>query len=285
LIVNKNWRFYKSEGMDHDESSEKKVNVFIVSDATGTTAEMVASAALAQFRQVEPIFKRFPNVRTEEQIKDILENAEKLEAFVIYSLASQEMRRFFRAEKKKKNVRAMDLLGPLLRRMVKIWNVVPIFRPGIFKGIDEESARLAESINFTLKHDDGQRIETLDEAELIILGISRTSKTPTSLYIACNYNLKVANFPIIEGEQPPKSILTLQCRKVGFTISPARVSSLRQERLRYLESTDYTEIESIRRELKYSQKIFRDIQGLKVLDVTNKSIEEIATEIMENGQY
>jgi regulator of PEP synthase PpsR (kinase-PPPase family) len=264
---------------------KKKVNVFIVSDATGTTAEMVASAALAQFRQVEPIFKRFPNVRTEEQIKDILENAEKLEAFVIYSLASQEMRRFFRAEKKKKNVRAMDLLGPLLRRMVKIWNVVPIFRPGIFKGIDEESARLAESINFTLKHDDGQRIETLDEAELIILGISRTSKTPTSLYIACNYNLKVANFPIIEGEQPPKSILTLQCRKVGFTISPARVSSLRQERLRYLESTDYTEIESIRRELKYSQKIFRDIQGLKVLDVTNKSIEEIATEIMENGQY
>ena len=108
---------------------KKKVNVFIVSDATGTTAEMVASAALAQFRQVEPIFKKFPNIRTEEQIKDILENAEKLEAFVIYSLASQEMRRFFRAEKKKKNVRAMDLLGPLLRRMVKIWNGVPIFRP------------------------------------------------------------------------------------------------------------------------------------------------------------
>ncbi|MBW2247791.1 MAG: kinase/pyrophosphorylase [Deltaproteobacteria bacterium] len=264
---------------------KKKVNVFIVSDATGITAEMVAGSALAQFRQVEPIFKRFPNVKTEEQIKDILENAEKLEAFVIYSLVSQELRRFFRTEKKKKNVRAMDLLGPLLRRMVKIWNVVPLLRPGIFKGIDEESARLAESINFTLKHDDGQRIETLDKADLIILGISRTSKTPTSLYISCNYNLKVANFPIIPGEQPPKTIFTLRLRKVGFTISPARAAFLRQERLKYLESTDYTDIESIRRELKYSQKIFRDIQGLKVLDVTNKSIEEIATDIMGNGQY
>ncbi len=261
---------------------KKEVNVFIVSDATGITAEMVASSALAQFRQVEPIFKRFPNVKTEEQIKDILENAEKLEAFVIYSLVSQELRRFFRTEKKKKNIRAMDLLGPLLRRMVKIWNVVPLLRPGIFKGIDEESARLAESINFTLKHDDGQKIETLDKADLIILGISRTSKTPTSLYISCNYNLKVANFPIIPGEQPPKTIFTLRQRKVGFTISPARAAFLRQERLKYLESTDYTDIESIRRELKHSQKIFRDIQGLKVLDVTNKSIEEIATDIMGN---
>ncbi len=261
---------------------KKEVNVFIVSDATGITAEMVAGSALAQFRQVEPIFKRFPNVKTEEQIKDILENAEKLEAFVIYSLVSQELRRFFRTEKKKKNVRAMDLLGPLLRRMVKIWNVVPLLRPGIFKGIDEESARLAESINFTLKHDDGQKIETLDKADLIILGISRTSKTPTSLYISCNYNLKVANFPIIPGEQPPKTIFTLRQRKIGFTISPARAAFLRQERLKYLESTDYTDIESIRRELKHSQKIFGDIQGLKVLDVTNKSIEEIATDIMGN---
>ncbi len=265
--------------------TQKKVNVFIVSDATGITAEMVASSALAQFRQVEPIFKRFPNVETEEQIKDILENAEKLEAFVIYSLVSRKLRRFFRTEKKKKNVRSMDLLGPLLRRMVKIWDVVPLFRPGIFKGIDEESAHLAESINFTMKHDDGQRIETLDKADLIILGISRTSKTPTSLYIACNYNLKVANYPIVSGEEPPKAIFTLRCRKVGFIISPARVSSLRQERLTYLQSSDYADIESIRRELKYSQKIYRDIQGLKVVDVTSKSIEEIATEIVEDGQY
>lgn len=260
---------------------KKKVNVFIVSDATGITAEMVASSALAQFRQVEPMFQKFPNVNAKEQIIDILDNAEKLKAFVVYSLISKELRKFLRTERKKRNVRAMDLLGPLLRRMGKVWNMAPLLRPGIHKGIDEESARLAESINFTLKHDDGQRIDTLDEADLIILGISRTSKTPTSLYIACNYNLKVANFPIVPGEQPPEKIFTLPQRKIGFTITPARLAFLRQTRLGYLGKTDYTDIESIRTELRHCHKIYRDIHNLRVLEVSNKSIEEIASEIIE----
>jgi regulator of PEP synthase PpsR (kinase-PPPase family) len=265
--------------------SKKKVSVFIVSDATGMTAEMLASSALAQFVQIEPIFQRFPNVKTRNQIEDILENAEKIEAFIIYSLVSKDLRRFFRTERKKKKVRAMDLLGPLLRRMGKVWNMAPLLSPGIFKGIDQESARLAESINFTLKHDDGQRIESLDQADLIILGISRTSKTPTSLYIACNYNLKVANFPIVPGEQPPKKIFTLHQPKIGFTISPARAAFLRQHRFDYLGQTDYTDIESIRSELKHSHKIYRDIQGLRRLDVTDKSIEEIANEIVESEPF
>ena len=262
---------------------KKKVNVFIVSDATGITAEMVASAALVQFRQVEPIFQRFPNIKAKEQLIDILENAEKDNAFIVYSLVSKELRSFFRTERKKTNVRAMDLLGPLLRRMGKVWNMAPLLSPGIFKGIDidEESARLAESINFTLQHDDGQRVETLDEADLIILGISRTSKTPTSLYIACNYSLKVANFPIIPGERLPKKIFTLHQRIIGFMISPALLAFFRQKRLGYLGQTDYTDIESIRKELKHSHKIFRDIPNIKVLDVSNKSIEEIASEIIE----
>lgn len=260
---------------------KKTVNVFIVSDASGVTAEMVASSALVQFGQIEPVFQRFPNVHSKEQIIDILERAENLKAFVVYSLISKELRKFLRTERKKRNVRAMDLLGPLLRRMGRMWNMTPLLRPGIFKGINDESAHLAEAINFTLKHDDGQRIETLDEADLVILGISRTSKTPTSLYIACNYSLKVANFPIVPGEQPPEKIFTLQQRKVGFTITPARLAFLRQTRLGYLGQTDYTDIESIREELRHSHKIFREIQSLKVLDVSNRSIEEIASEIME----
>lgn len=262
---------------------KKKVNVFIVSDATGITAEMVTSAALVQFSQIEPIFQRFSNIRAKEQVIDILTRAEQENAFIVYSLVSKELRRFFRTERKKTKVRAMDLLGPLLRRMGRAWNLDPLLRPGIFKGIDidEESTRLAESINFTLKHDDGQRVDTLDEADLIILGISRTSKTPTSLYIACNYYMKVANFPIIQDEQPPPQIFTLHQRKIGFTISPAQLAFYRQKRLGYLGQTDYTDIESIRKELKYSHKIYRDIQNIRVLDVSNKSIEEIASEIIE----
>lgn len=265
--------------------TKKKVNVFIVSDATGMTAEMLAASALVQFKQVEPVFKRFPNVNTKEQVAQILESAEQLGAFVVYSLVSRELRSYFRVERKRRRVNAMDLLGPLLRRMGRMWNAAPIMRPGIFKGAGQESIQLAESINFTLKHDDGQRLATVDKADLIILGISRTSKTPTSIYISCTYDLKVANIPIIPGENLPKKIFNLPQRKIGFTISPARAAFLRQKRFEYLERTDYTDLDAIRDELKHSQRLFREIRGIKLLDVTNKSIEEIATEIMESEPY
>ncbi|MBW1740354.1 MAG: kinase/pyrophosphorylase [Deltaproteobacteria bacterium] len=259
---------------------KRKVHVFIVSDATGITAERVISAVLVQFKQIKPTFKRFPYIKTREQIENILAKAEKLEAIVIYSLVSQELRTWVRTEKRKKNVHTIDLLGRLLERMGRLWNMIPAFRPGLLKGIGEESIRLAESIDFTLKHDDGQGIQTLGKADLIILGVSRTSKTPTSLYISCNNNLKVANVPIILNVQPPKKIFTLKRRKVGFTITPEKLAFIRQQRLKYVETTDYTDIVSIKKELEYSQAIFRQIKDLKVIDVTNKSIEEIANEVV-----
>ena len=158
--------------------------------------------------------------------------------------------------------------------------MIPAFRPGLLKGLGEESMRLAESIDFTLKHDDGQSINTLGKTDLIILGVSRTSKTPTSLYLSCNNNLKVANVPIILNVQPPKKIFTLKRRKVGFTIAPEKLAFIRQERLKYAGSTDYTDISFIKRELAYSHEIFNQINGLQVVDVTNSSIEEMANKIV-----
>lgn len=260
---------------------KRKVHVFIVSDSTGITAERVISAVLVQFKQIKPIFRRFPYIKTKEQIEIILARAEKLEAIVIYSLVSQELRTWIYAERRKRNVYTIDLLGRLLERMGRLWNMIPAFRPGLLKGLGEESIRLAESIDFTLKHDDGQGIETLREADLIILGVSRTSKTPTSLYLSCNNNLKVANVPIILNIQPPKKIFTLKRRRLGFTIAPERLASIRQKRLKYAGSTDYTNITSIKKELEYSHEIFGQINGLQVIDVTNSSIEEIANKIMQ----
>ena len=259
---------------------KRKIHVFIVSDATGITAERVISAVLVQFKQIKPIFKRFPYIKTEEQVEDILGRAEKLEAIVIYSIVSQELRAWIQSEKRKRDVHTIDLLGPLLQRMGRLWNMIPAFRPGLLKGLGEESMRLAESIDFTLKHDDGQSINTLGKADLIILGVSRTSKTPTSLYLSCNNNLKVANVPIILNVQPPKKIFTLKRRKVGFTIAPEKLAFIRQKRLKYAGSTDYTDISFIKRELAYSHEIFNQINGLQVVDVTNSSIEEIANKIV-----
>lgn len=187
---------------------KRKVHVFIVSDATGVTAERVIKAALVQFIEIESMYEKFPYIQATDQIDTIFAKAEKHDAIIIYSLVSHGLREYIRKKKREKHVYVIDLLGPLLRRMERLWNVIPSLRPGLLKGVGVESFHLAESIDFTLKHDDGQGIETLEDADLVIMGISRTSKTPTSLYLSCNNNLKVANIPIIPNEQPPEEIFT-----------------------------------------------------------------------------
>jgi regulator of PEP synthase PpsR (kinase-PPPase family) len=242
---------------------------------------MVISAVLVQFKEIEPVFKRFPYIKTKEQIKAILSQAEAVQGIVIYSLISQELRAWVRREKRKIDIYTIDILGPLLERLGKIWNLNPILNPGLFRGIGEESFRLAESIDFTLRHDDGQGVETMDKADLVILGVSRTSKTPTSLYLSCNNNLKVANLPIILDIKPPDKVFTLKTQTVGFIISSERLAFIRQKRLKYAESIDYTDITQIKKELEYSHQIFNRIKGLQLIDVTNSSIEEIANKIIE----
>lgn len=260
--------------------SKRSVHVFIISDGTGLTAERVITAVLLQFKQIKPIFKRFPYIKTGEQIENILTKAENLQAIVIYSLVEKELRTWMNAEKRKRDIHIIDLLGPLLKLMGRHWGMMPLFRPGLLKGLGEESIRLAESIDFTLSHDDGQGLDTLGKADLIILGVSRTSKTPTSLFLSCNNGLKVANIPIISNVQPPKKVFTLKRRKIGLTIAPQRLAFIRQKRLKYAGASEYTDIRHIRNELEFSHSVFRRMQRIQVIDVTNSSIEEIANKIV-----
>jgi regulator of PEP synthase PpsR (kinase-PPPase family) len=264
------------------QSKNKKVHVFIVSDATGLTAQRVITAALVQFPEITPAYNRFPNIQTKKQIETILEEADKFNAIIIYSLVSEELRSYFYQIKRKKKIYAIDLLGPLLKRIGRLWDIMPTSRPGLLSGLDEASFRLSESIDYTLRHDDGQNIETLHEADIIILGISRTSKTPTSFFLSCNNNLKVANIPIIPFEPLPENVLTVKKRKIGFTISPEKVAIIRAKRLSYTAPSDYTDIEAIRGELLYSHKIFRQIRGIQIIDVSNSSIEEISDQILSS---
>ena len=261
---------------------KKIVYVYIVSDATGMTAERVITAVLVQFKQIKPIFKRFPYIKTRGQIEDIFARAEEHEGIVVYSVVSQELETWIHSEKRKRNVYTVDFFGPLVRRMSRLWNMIPVFKPGLLRGVGEQSIRLAESIDFTLRHDDGQGIESLGKADVILLGVSRTSKTPTSLYLSCNHSLKVANIPIILNVPLPKKVFTLKRRKIGFTIAPEWLTAIRQKRLKYAGPIDYTDMTTIRKELAYSHGIFSQIDGLQVIDVTNSSIEEIANKIVED---
>ncbi len=263
-------------------SSKRNVQIFIISDATGTTAEMVISAVLVQFKEIKPILKRYPYIKTREQIDEILNKAHVVRGIVIYSLVSKELRTWIRKEERKMDLYTIDLVGPLLEGMGRFWDLAPVLRPGLFRGIREASFRLADSIDFTLRHDDGQGVETLGKADIIILGVSRTSKTPTSLYLSCNNYLKVANIPIILDMEPPAKVLKLKAKKVGFTISPHRLAYIRQTRLKYAGSINYTDMTMIKRELAYCHRIFNQIKELNVIDVTSSSIEEIANMVLES---
>lgn len=264
---------------------KKKVHVFIVSDATGLTAEMVISAVLVQFREIAPVLKKFPYIKTKEQIKEILKQAESAKGIVVYSLVSQELRSWIRREKRKTGVFIIDVLGPLLERLGKMWNLIPSLNPGLLKRVSEESIRLAESIDFTLRHDDGQGVDSLDQADLILLGVSRTSKTPTSLYLSCNNNLKVANVPIIQDIKLPDKVFNLNnMQKVGLTIAPERLAFIRERRMKYSGANYYLDISHIKKEIEYSHRVFNQIKDIQIIEVTNSSIEEVANKVIESRQ-
>lgn len=259
---------------------KKKIDIFIISDSTGTTAEMVINAALVQFKNIKPVFKKFPYIKTKNQIKPILNQARSVQGIVIYSVVSKELRAWLRKEKRTADTYTIDLLGPIIDRIQKQWDVTPTLEPGLLRGIGEESLRVAESIDFTLMHDDGQGMETLGKGDLIILGVSRTSKTPTSLYLSCNYGLKVANVPIINAMKPPEKVFILKNQKIGLRIEPERLAFLRRRRWKH-EVLDYADISHIKEELDYSEHIFSQIKDLQVIDVSYSSIEEVAARIIE----
>lgn len=256
------------------------LHVFVISDATGRTAESVIKAVLVQFPDIEPQMRRLPNVRTKNEITEILDRAEGVHGTVIYSLVSGELRDFIKREGKRRKLILFDLLGPLLGQMRRLFNLIPVSTPGLLAHVQEESLRIAQAIEFTLRHDDGLGVDTLDEADLIILGVSRSSKTPTSIYLACNHLRKVANIPIVPDGELPQQIYRTRVPKVGFTIDPERLAEIRKVRIKNLPG--YTDLRHILMEVERSREIFRRLPGIQILDVTYLSIEEIAGRIMES---
>lgn len=263
-------------------SEARQVHVFIISDATGATAERVINAALVQFDGIVPVFKKFPFVKTTDQMAEILTHAQDLDAIVIYSLVSQEIRHWIYTNKHQWRIYLIDIIGPILKNMERLWDIIPKLRPGILSDIGEETYHLADTIDFTLKHDDGQNIETIGLADLVILGLSRSSKTPTSLYLACNHNLKIANVPILRETPLPEKIYEIRAPVIGLRIEASRLALLRRKRLLSAYSNDYSDMQLIRSEILYCNKVFRGMKRLHTINVTHQSIEEIANAILRS---
>jgi len=256
--------------------------IFAVSDATGKTANRVLNAALAQFGRDDVHVIRYGDVRSVDRIREIFDEAALVGGFIVHTLVSEELRMHMLDEGRKFNVTTIDLIGPLLIRLSDWFETQPIAKPGLFHVIDEEYDRRIEAVEFTVQHDDGRRTSELHLAEIVLVGVSRTSKTPLSMYLA-NRGWKVANVPLALGLEPPKNLFELPKRMViALTIDPERLASLREVRAERLgtRKLGYADLETVRREMAYAYEIYDRRRDWPLLDMTAKPIEEAAAEII-----
>lgn len=256
--------------------------IYVVSDSTGGTAERALNAALVQFADVAVDIKIRPEVRTEEQVHQVIHEAVQDNAFIVHTLVKDELRQLMGRMGREHNIETIDLMGPLLARLSHQFAVSPAGKPGLFRELNEEYFRRIETMDFAIKHDDGQRIYELPKAEIVLLGVSRTFKTPLSIFLAFK-GWFVANIPIILGIKPPSILSQLPPDHV-FCLNtyPHRLLDLRRIRQNRLgkEATYYTDLDYIRRELNYARNFFSRHPKWTVINVTSKAIEEIASEIL-----
>jgi regulator of PEP synthase PpsR (kinase-PPPase family) len=261
---------------------KKEYNIYIVSDGTGRTAEQALNAALAQFGNVRVNLIRRPKVRTEQKVISVIKEAKVNKGFIVHTLVTDKLREAMLRNGRKHNVDTIDLMGGLLARLSEEFSVSPAEKPGLFGQLNKTYFRRIETMEFAFHHDDGQRVNELKKAEIVLLGVSRTFKTPLSIYLAFK-GWFVANVPIVMEQEFPPIINKLLASNVFCLDTNARaLAELRRARQSYLGGAvgDYDDIEYVRMELMYARNIFSKNPGWAIINVTNKPIEEIASEIL-----
>ena len=257
-------------------------HIYVISDGTGKTAEEVVRAALTQFDNPEVEITRQSRVREPEQIRQAVRQARQSRGFIVHTLVSENMRALVLTEGRQANVPTIDLMGPMLTRLSGLLALQPRSMPGLFNTFDPAYLQRIEAIDFTVRHDDGQNISDLDKAEIVLVGVSRTSKTPLSIYLGYR-GWKVANVPLVLGIDPPAELMNLpHKRAVGLVIKPERLAGLRQARseLMGVGPVGYADLDHIRKEMVFAYEVFEQRRDWPLVDVTTKPIEESAAEVV-----
>lgn len=256
--------------------------IYIVSDSVGETAEVVTKAALSQFQIGDLRIKRIPYVESFDDIDEVISLAKLDESIIIYTLVKPEMRDYLKIQARKENIYACDIMGPIMDIIGQVVSKKPLYKPGLVRKLDEDYFKKVEAIEFAVKYDDGRDPKGIVKADIVLIGVSRTSKTPLSQYLA-HQRLKVANVPIVPEVDPPEELFTVSPKKCfGLKISPEKLFEIRKERLKSLGLDDkaiYANIDRINRELVHFDTIVSKI-GCHVIDVTNKAVEETANDIL-----
>ncbi len=258
--------------------------IFVVSDSTGETAERVVRAALLQFPDQRVRVRLFTRVRDQDAVADVLIKAKEQQALVVFTLVRPELREIFHEIARENQVESVDVIGSLIHKVGNFLESDPVNIPTADMPLSEEYFRRVEAIEFAVKSDDGKEPRNLRRADLVLTGVSRTSKTPLSTYLA-GRGLRVANVPLVLGVEPPKELYEVPGHKViALTIDVDLLMRIRQQRLEQLGmpgDANYGMREHVRSELEYAHDIFRKHPEWHIVDVTNRAVEETATIILE----
>jgi regulator of PEP synthase PpsR (kinase-PPPase family) len=261
---------------------KKNLKVIVISDGTGETATSMTRAAITQFQDKEIFFTRYKNVRTKDHLEAIFQEAAIHHDMVVYTIVSPELRLHIKELSKSEKVRSVDLIGPLLSSFSNVFEVEPDYQPGLLHAVNDKYFEKVAAVEFTLNHDDGRNIKSLEEADVILLGISRTSKTPLSIYLSME-GIKVVNVPIIMNLPIPEKIFDVDQRKVfGLTIDPQALHEIRKNRLTRLgvdKEGEYADISKVAEEIEWANNLFSENKRWPVFNVTGKALEETAAEI------
>ena len=262
-----------------------KYEIYLISDSTGETLERIFLALKAQFKNIEYKIHSYSFTRTENQILKILEDAQaKQNSIILYTIVDNSLAKYLANTSDDKKIPCFGVLGNLILNFSKILNQKASHEPSGQHILNDEYYERIEAIQFTMNHDDGNSANEIDKSDIILVGVSRTSKTPTSIYLA-NKGFKTSNIPLVNEHSLPNKLKEnphFTC-VVGLSTEPHRLADLRKNRMNSLkesENTKYTNLENIKDEVLKAKKTFQKYKW-PVIDVTRKSVEETAASIIK----
>ena len=262
--------------------TENILTIFLISDGTGETADQMIKAALVQYMRTGLKIIRYKNIRTEIQVRTIFEEAHAIKAIIVYTVVSETLRKFIDVTGQQTGVSIVDLLGPLLEKLSVHLKRDPQSQPGLFHQVNENYFKRIEAIEFTVKHDDGKYADSLDRADIVLVGLSRTSKTPLSIFLSYK-GWKVANVPLVKDIDPPKELFQTDQRKVvALVIDPETLVKIRRERLVKMGENpggDYASLNHVMAEIEFCKELYRKNRRWPIFDITGKALEETASEV------
>ena len=262
-----------------------KYQINLVSDSTGETLDRIFLALKSQFSNFDYEKKEYVFIRTEQQINKIIEESKKKEnVIILYTIVETKLAKYISHICEQKKIPCFGILGNLILNFSKLLNQKATHTPSAQHVLDSEYYKRIEAIQFSMSHDDGMKTEDVRNADIILLGVSRTSKTPTSIYLA-NRGYKTLNIPLVTGQEIPE-VLKKEPDNfcvIGLTVEPSRLSDIRSNRLEIMKEVaipNYSDLEFIKDEIDNSKKLFKKY-GWPMIDVTRKSVEETAASVIK----